>query len=50
MVVCVVLKCRCVCKWGLKWGVVYVGKFIVGYRLVIDERRGVCISPVVKYV
>ena len=50
MVVCVVLKCRCVCKWGLKLGVVYVSNFMVGYRLVICERRKVCISPMVKCV
>ena len=50
MVVCVVLKCRCVCKWGLKLGGVYAGSFMVGYRLVIGERRGVCISLVVKCV
>ena len=30
MVVCVVLKLRCVCKWGLKLGPVYVGRFMVG--------------------
>ena len=44
MVVCVVLKLRCVCKWSLKLGCVYVGRFMVGKRLIIGERRGVCIS------
>ena len=41
------LQFRCVCKWCLQLGPVYVGKFMVGYILVIDERRGVCISSVV---
>ena len=30
MVVCVVLKLRCVGKWDLKLGRVYVGTFMVG--------------------
>ena len=47
MVACVLLKLRCVCKWSLKLGRVYVGRFMVGQRLIIGERRGVCISTVV---
>ena len=44
---CGLLKLRFVCKWSLKLGRVYVGRFMVGYRLVIGERRGLCISTVV---
>ena len=41
------VKIKVFFKWGLKLGIVYVGRFMAGYRLVIGERRGVCISPVV---
>ena len=39
MVVCVVLQFRFFCKWGLQLGPVYVGKFMVGYILVIGKKK-----------
>ena len=30
MVLCVVIKCRCVCKMGFKLGPLYVGKLMDG--------------------
>ena len=47
MLVCVLVKLRCVCKWSLKLGRVDVGRFMVRWKLIIGKRRGVRISPVV---